>query len=407
MTKARALDVEVREDRHDESIMINMGPQHPSTHGVLRLILELDGEEVLKCEPVIGYLHRGKEKHGETLTLHQNIPYTDRMDYLAPLANNVAYAMACEKLIGVTCPPRAQAIRVISAELARISSHLLGLGAYAMDLGAMTVFLWTFREREAIYSLIERISGARFTTSYTRIGGVANDLPEDFWPKLEKFCHEFPKRVDEYEGLLTRNKIWVKRTQGVGIITREQALAFGLTGPNLRGSGVDYDVRKAHPYLGYENYDFEIPIGSVGDCYDRYLVRIEEMRQSTHILDQVRQSIPDGPVLNREGDEQLKSVFPEKHKVLTNMESLIHQFMVFTDSVDIPDGEIYFGHENPKGELGFFIRGNGGATAKRLRLRGPSFAALQVLHEIVPGHMIADVMAILGSIDFVMGECDR
>jgi NADH-quinone oxidoreductase subunit D len=401
------MDVEVREDRHDESIMLNMGPQHPATHGVLRLILELDGEVILKAEPVIGYLHRGKEKHGETLTLHQNIPYTDRMDYLAPLANNVAYALACEKLIDVECPPRAQVIRVIAVELARISSHLLGLGAYAMDVGAMTVFLWAFREREAIYSLIERISSARFTTSYTRIGGVAHDLPEDFWPKLEKFCREFPKRVDEYEKMLTRNKIWIRRTQGVGVITREQALAYGLTGPNLRATGVDYDLRKAHPYLTYADYDFEVPIGTVGDCYDRYLVRIEEMRQSTRILDQARQSIPDGPILNREGDNQLKSVFPEKKKVLTNMESLIHQFMVFTDSVDLPSGEIHFSHENPKGELAFFIRGEGGTTARRLRLRGPSFATIQIMSEMLPGHMIADVMAIIGSVDFVMGECDR
>ena len=407
MSDARTMDVELREDRHEESMMINMGPQHPSTHGVLRLILELDGEEVLACEPVVGYLHRGKEKHGETLTLHQNIPYTDRMDYLAPLANNVAYAQACEKLIGLDVPPRAQAIRVIAAELARISAHLLGLGAYAMDLGAMTVFLWTFRERESIYTLIERICGARFTTSYTRIGGVSHDLPEDFWPKLEKFCREFPKRVDEYEGLLTRNKIWIRRTQGVGVITREQALAYGLTGPILRASGVEYDLRKAHPYSGYEQYDFEVPIGTEGDCYDRYMVRVEEMRQSAHILKQVLDTIPDGPVLNRKGDEELKSVFPEKDKVLTNMESLIHQFMVFTDSVDIPKGEIYFGHENPKGELGFFIRGDGGTTAQRYRIRGPSFANLQILKECVPGHMIADIMAILGSLDFVMGECDR
>ena len=407
MVDPRTLDVEIREDRHDEGIMLNMGPQHPSTHGVLRLILELDGEEVSYCEPVIGYLHRGKEKIGEVHTLHQNIPYTDRMDYLAPLANNVAYALACEKLVGIEAPPRAAAIRVICAELGRISSHLLGLGAYAMDLGAMTIFLWTFREREAIYNLMERISGARFTTSYTRIGGCSRDLPPEIMPLLEKFVKEFPARIDEYEGLLTRNKIWIKRTQGVGVITKEQALAYGLTGPNLRGSGVEYDLRKAHPYSGYEQYDFEVPIGTVGDCYDRYMVRVEEMRQSTHILRQVLDTLPAGPVLNREGDDELKTVYPEKHKVLTNMESLIHQFMVFTDSIDLPKGEVYFGHENPKGELGFFLRADGGAKAQRYRVRGPSFASLQVLQEIVPGHMVADIMAILGSIDFVMGECDR
>jgi NADH-quinone oxidoreductase subunit D len=400
------LDVEVAEDRHDENMLINMGPQHPSTHGVLRLILELDGEDVVRCEPVIGYLHRAKEKVGETLTWHQFIPYTDRLDYLAPLANNVAYTLACEKLMGLDAPPRAEAIRVICAELARISSHLLGLGAYAMDLGAMTIFLWTFREREAIYTLIERICGARFTTSYTRIGGLERDLPADFLPKLQAFVKEFPGRVDEYEALLTRNKIWVQRTQGVGIITREQALAYALTGPNLRGSGVDYDVRKAHPYCGYEQYDFDVPIGSVGDCYDRYLVRVGEMRESARILQQVIDTLPDGPIINHEAGA-LKSVLPEKTKVLTNMEALIHQFMVATESISAPKGEIYCSAENPKGELGFFLRSDGGMAADRLRIRAPSFAALQVLVEIAPGHLVSDIMAILGSIDFVMGECDR
>jgi NADH-quinone oxidoreductase subunit D len=402
----RTLDVEVAEDRHAENMLINMGPQHPSTHGVLRLILELDGEDVVRCEPVIGYLHRAKEKVGETLTWHQFIPYTDRLDYLAPLANNVAYTLACEKLMGLDAPPRAEAIRVICAELARISAHLLGLGAYAMDLGAMTIFLWTFREREAIYTLIERICGARFTTSYTRIGGLERDLPADFLPKLQAFVKEFPGRVDEYEALLTRNKIWVQRTQGVGIITREQALAYALTGPNLRGSGVDYDVRKAHPYCGYEQYDFDVPIGSVGDCYDRYLVRVGEMRESARILQQVIDTLPDGPIINHEAGA-LKSVLPEKTKVLTNMEALIHQFMVATESISAPKGEIYCSAENPKGELGFFLRSDGGMAADRLRIRAPSFAALQVLVEIAPGHLVSDIMAILGSIDFVMGECDR
>ncbi len=407
MTDSRVLDVEIHEDRHSENMMINMGPQHPSTHGVLRLVLELDGEEVLKCWPDIGFLHRAKEKIGETLSWHQFIPYTDRLDYLAPLANNVAYALACEKLMDIKAPPRAEAIRVICAELARISAHLLGLGAYAMDLGAMTMFLWTFREREEIYTLIERICGARFTTSYTRIGGVERDLPDDFFPKLEKFVKNFPDRVDEYEGMLSSNKIWHVRTKDVGVISKELALGLGLTGPNLRGSGIDYDTRKAHPYSGYEKYEFDVPIGSVGDCYDRYLCRIEEMRQSTRILAQVLDTIPSGPYMNREGEEQLKQVLPDKEKVLTNMEALIHQFMVATDSISAPEGEVYFAHENPKGELGFFLRSKGDLHADRLRIRGPSFANLQVLEEIVPGHMVSDVMAILGSIDFVMGECDR
>lgn len=406
MTDARTLDVEVAEDRHAEAMMINMGPQHPSTHGVLRLILELDGEEIVLADPVVGYLHRGKEKIAENFSYHKFVPYTDRLDYLAPLANNVAYAYACEKLFGVECPPRAQAIRVICSELSRISAHLLGLGAYAMDLGALTVFLWTFRERETIYSLIERICGARFTTSYTRIGGVERDLPEDFWPKLVDFVRVMPKRVDEYDAMLTRNKIWVKRTQGVGVITREQCMTYGLTGPILRASGVEYDVRKAKPYGGYENYEFEVPIGTEGDCYDRYLVRLEEMRQSVNILQQVLDTIPDGPVINHD-DAALKSVLPDKTKVLTNMEALIHQFMVGTESAGAPPGECWFSAENPKGELGFYMRSKGGHEPDRLRIRGPSFANLQILREVLPGHIIADVMAILGSLDFVMGECDR
>ena len=407
MTETRTLDIDLSEDRRAESMMINMGPQHPSTHGVLRLILELDGEEIVRCEPVVGYLHRAKEKVGEEYSLHKFIPYTDRLDYLAPLSNNVAFALACEKLMDVECPPRAQAIRVICHELSRISAHLLGLGAYAMDLGAMTIFLWTFRERETIYSLIERICGARFTTSYTRIGGVERDLPEDFWPKLAAFVKEMPGRVDEYEAMLSRNKIWVQRTQGVGVISKELALQYGLTGPNLRATGVEYDLRKAHPYLGYENYEFDVPIGTEGDCYDRYLCRVMEMRESVRILAQVLDTIPDGPVINREGDEALKSVLPDKTKVLTNMEALIHQFMVGTTDVNMPVGEVYFSAENPKGELGFYIRGDGDLKPARLRIRGPSFANLQVLVELLPGHLIADVMAVLGSIDFVMGECDR
>ncbi|RKY17444.1 MAG: NADH-quinone oxidoreductase subunit D [Planctomycetota bacterium] len=408
MTTARALDVELAENPNAEAMLINMGPQHPSTHGVLRLILELDGEEVVKAAPDIGFLHRGKEKVGEAYSFHKFIPYTDRLDYLAPLSNNVGYALACEKLFDIECPPRATAIRVIAHELSRISAHLLGLGAYAMDLGAMTVFLWTFREREHIYGLIERICGARFTTSYTRIGGVERDLPADFFPRLAAFLEEMPRRVDEYDAMLTRNRIWVERTQGVGVITREQCLQFGLTGPILRASGVDHDIRKSNPYLGYEDYDFDVPIGTEGDCYDRYMVRLEEMRQSVRIMAQVLAKLPDGPVMNREGEQVLKSVLPEKGKVLTNMEALIHQFMVGTDNAGAPDaGEVYFSIENPKGELGFYLRSDGGHAASRLRIRGPSFANLQILEEILPGHMVSDVMAILGSLDFVMGECDR
>lgn len=407
MTETRVLDVEVPDEVDTESMMLNMGPQHPSTHGVLRLVLELDGEEVRACRPDIGFLHRGKEKVGEGYSYHKFIPYTDRLDYLAPLSNNVAYALACEKLFGIECPERAQAIRVICHELSRISAHLLGLGAYAMDLGAMTIFLWTFRERESIYTLIERICGARFTTSYTRIGGVERDLPDDFWPLLAEFVKVMPGRVDEYDAMLSRNKIWRKRTMGVGIITKEQCLQYGLTGPVARGSGIDRDMRKVMPYSGYERYEFDVPVGVEGDCFDRYMVRIMEMRESCKILKQVLETIPDGPVINREGDETLKSVLPEKTGVLTNMEALIHQFMVGTETSSAPVGEVYFSVENPKGELGFYLRSKGGHCPDRLRIRGPSFANLQILEELVPGYLVADVMAILGSIDFVMGECDR
>jgi len=407
MTETRILDVETSDEVDTEAMLINMGPQHPSTHGVLRLVLELDGEEVKSCLPDIGFLHRGKEKVGEGYSYHKFIPYTDRLDYLAPLSNNVAYALACEKLFGIECPERAQAIRVICHELSRISAHLLGLGAYAMDLGAMTIFLWTFRERETIYTLIERICGARFTTSYTRIGGVERDLPDDFWPLLAAFVKEMPGRVDEYDAMLSRNKIWRKRTMGVGIITKEQCMQYGLTGPVARGSGIDRDMRKVMPYSGYEKYDFDVPVGVEGDCFDRYMVRIMEMRESCKILGQVLDTIPEGPVINREGDETLKSVLPEKTGVLTNMEALIHQFMVGTESSSAPVGEVYFSVENPKGELGFYLRSKGGHCPDRLRIRGPSFANLQILEELLPGYLVADVMAILGSIDFVMGECDR
>lgn len=392
-----------RDDPEGDRMILNMGPQHPSTHGVLRLVLELDGEIIRQCDPVIGYLHRGKEKEGEFQTLHQFTPYTDRLDYLAPLANNVAYILAVEKLLGIEAPLRAQVIRVICAELSRISAHLLGLGCYGMDLGAMTVFLWTFRERETVYSLIEKIAGARFTTSYTRIGGVSKEPAPGFWEDLAAFVRTFPSRVDEYEKLLTRNRIWLLRTQGIGVIPREMALRYGLTGPNLRGSGVPYDLRKDRPYLTYDRYDFDVPIGSTGDCFDRYLCRIEELRQSTRILDQAMRDLPDGPIVAADA----KRVFPAKGKVLTRMEELIEQFIVATEDIDAPKGQVYFGHENPKGEFGIYLRSEGGPRAARLRLRGPSFLTLGVLPELLPGHLVADVMAVLSSLDFVMGECDR
>jgi NADH-quinone oxidoreductase subunit D len=391
------------EDLVGERMVLNMGPSHPATHGVLRLILELDGEEITKADPDIGFLHRGDEKIAENMHYNQFVPYTDRLDYLAPLANNVAYACAVEKLMGWELPERGQAIRVLCCELARISAHLLGLGAYAMDVGAMTVFLYTFTEREKIYNLCEQLTGARFTTSYTRVGGQVRDLPEGFGRQVRAFCDEFEPVVAEVDALLSKNRIFVDRTKDIGIIGREDAVGYGLTGPNLRGSGVAHDLRKAHPYLGYERYDFDIPIGSVGDCYDRYQVRMEEMRQSVRILRQVLDTLPGGPV----NVVDSKSTLPGKEKVMMKMEELIHHFIVSTQGVDAPAGEVYFAAENPKGELGFYICSKGGGVPHRLKIRSPSFVNLSILGKLLPGNMVSDVVAILGSLDFVMGECDR
>ena len=391
------------EDLIGEKMVLNMGPSHPATHGVLRLVLELDGELVTKATPDVGYLHRGDEKIAENMQYNQFIPYTDRLDYLAPLSNNVAYALAVEKLMGWELPPRGKAIRVICCETARISAHLLGLGAMALDLGAMTVFLYTFTEREKLYNLFELLTGARFTTSYTRVGGQIRDLPENFIPQLEAFLDDFGPQLDEIDRLLTRNRIFVDRTRDIGVIPRDRAIAYALSGPNLRGSGVEHDLRRRHPYLDYENYDFEIPVGTVGDCYDRYLIRIEEIRQSARILRQVIDKLPPGPI----NVADWKNMLPPKSRVMTKMEELIHHFIVVTEGLDAPPGEIYFGAENPKGELGFYINSKGGGVPHRLKIRAPSFVNLSILPELLPGAMMSDVVAILGSLDFVMGECDR
>jgi len=391
------------EDIVGEKLVLNMGPSHPATHGVLRLLLELDGEIITKADPDIGYLHRGDEKIAENMHYNQFVPYTDRLDYLAPLANNVAYACAVEKLMGWELPPRGQAIRVLSCELARISAHLLGIGAYAMDVGAMSVFLYTFTQRERVYNLCELLTGARFTTSYTRVGGQIRDLPEGFLAQSQQFCEEFLPKLEEIDNLLSRNKIFLDRTREVGVISAEQAISYGLSGPNLRGSGVAHDLRIAHPYLGYENYQFDVPVGEHGDSYDRYAVRMEEMRQSVHIIRQVIKSLPSGPI----NVIDPKGTLPEKEKVLMNMEELIHHFIVSTQGVDAPKGQIYFAAENPKGELGFYINSKGGGVPHRLKIRSPSFCNLSILPKILPGHLVSDVVAILGSLDFVMGECDR
>jgi NADH-quinone oxidoreductase subunit D len=395
-----------------DRMVLNMGPSHPATHGVLRIVLELDGEVITRADPDVGYLHRGDEKIAENTTYYQFIPYTDRLDYLAPLANNVAYALAVEKLLGIEkdLPPRCQYIRVMCAELARISSHLLGIGAFAMDVGAMTVFLYIFTEREKIYNLAEALSGARFTTSYTRIGGVMRDLPPGWAEQCRRFLKEVAVTIDEVETLLTRNRIWVDRLRDLAVISRQDAIDCGLSGPNLRGSGIEWDLRKNQPYLCYRDLEFDTPIGSVGDCYDRYLVRMEEMRQSVRLLHQCLDKIPGGadnrthePVNVPDG----KTVLPPKQKVMTKMEELIHQFMLVTEGVDCPPGEIYFGHENPKGELGFYIHSRGGGTPYRMKIRSPSFVNLSIVPKIFPGCLVSDTVAILGSLDFVMGECDR
>ena len=402
---ARQLEAleETTTDLVGEKLVLNMGPSHPATHGVLRLVLELDGEVIDKADPDVGYLHRGDEKIAESMHYNQFVPYTDRLDYLAPLANNVAYACAVEKLMGWELPERGQALRVLCCEMARISAHLLGVGVFAMDVGAMTVFLYTFNEREKIYNLCEQLTGARFTTSYTRVGGQIRDLPPGFVEALAKFLDELEPVIEETEKLLSKNAIFIGRTQDVGIISKEDAIAYGMTGPNLRASGVEFDMRKAHPYLGYERYDFDIPIGLKGDCYDRYLVRMEELRQSVRILRQVLKTMPGGPINVAEA----KGLLPKKEGVMMKMEELIHHFIIATQGIDAPPGEVYFGAENPKGELGFYICSKGGGVPFRLKIRSPSFINLCILPKLLKGAMLSDIPSILGSLDFVMGECDR
>ena len=386
-----------------EKMTLNMGPSHPATHGVLRLVLELDGEIIESAEPHVGYLHRGDEKIAENMHYNQFVPYTDRLDYLAPLANNVAYACAVEKLMGWELPPRGQALRVLCCELARISSHMLGVGVCAMDVGAMTVFLYTFTEREKIYNFCEKLTGARFTTSYTRVGGQLRDLPEGLDDEIRTFLDECSNTVDEISGLLDKNKIYLERMCDVGTISKEDAISYGMTGPNLRACGVDRDLRKDSPYLGYEKYDFDVPVGENGDCYDRYLVRMEEIRQSIRIIRQVLDTMPEGDI----NVVDPKSTLPEKERVLMSMEELIHHFIVATQGIEAPAGEVYFAAENPKGELGFYINSKGGGVPYRLKIRAPSFVNLGICAELLKGHMVSDIPAILGSLDFVMGECDR
>ena len=395
---------EAEQEFGSEKMSLSMGPSHPSTHGVLRLQLEIDGEIVTKCDPVVGYLHRGDEKIAENMTYNQFVPYTDRLDYLAPLANNMAYAIAVEKLAHLEVPPRCQAIRVLTAEMARISSHMMGLGAFGLDVGAWTVLVLSLNQREFLYKLFEELTGARFTTSYTRIGGVSRDIPDGWLENVGKFCDQFLPALEEILSLLTRNKIFTDRTDGVGVISKEDALAYGLTGPNLRGSGIPLDLRKDKPYSGYEQYEFDVPVGTKGDCYDRYLVRGEEMRQSVRIIRQIVKSFPGGDWYAKDA----RKIFaPPKDKVLSSMEELIQNFMIVTEGPQIPAGEVYFEAENPKGILGFFIVSKVGGVPWRLKIRSPSFCNLSIVPKVCTGILISDVVAILGSFDFVMGECDR
>ena len=386
---------------------LNMGPQHPSTHGVLRVVLELDGETVLRAKPIIGYLHTGMEKQAEYKTYTQSIPQTDRMDYLAPMSNNLALCLAAEKLLGITAPERAQAIRVLLCELTRISAHCVWLGTHALDIGAMTVFFYCFREREKVLSIYDMVCGARMTASYFRVGGLASDIPEGFLDKCEKFADEMPAHADEYETLLSKNPIWLARTQGVAPLTRGQALGLGATGPILRGSGVDWDLRRDQPYCNYDQYDFEVPTGSNGDAYDRYRVRVAEIRQAARIAKQAIQRIR---AMGERGDYRLrdyKYVLPPKEEVKTSMEALIHHFKIVAHGFFPPIGEAYVAIEAPKGELGFYFVSDGTPRPWRMKVRGPSFVNLQALPTMIEGRLVADVITAIGSLDIVLGEIDR
>jgi NADH-quinone oxidoreductase subunit D len=387
----------------DTQMTISMGPQHPSTHGVLRLELVLDGEMVVKATPDIGYLHTGMEKLFEYRKYQQGIVITDRMDYLNPLGNNLAYVMAVEKLLQIEIPERAQTIRVLMCELQRIASHLVWLGTHALDIGAMTVFFYTFREREKIMNLIEAASGGRLTPSYFRVGGLMMDLPAGFERRVQQFQNDFPKAVDEFHTLVTGNRIFQKRTQGVGYISAEDAIDWGLSGPILRGSGVELDVRRANPYTSYETYDFEIPVEHDGDVWARYLVRMREMRESHKIVQQAVSRLKPGPVKA----DAPKVVLPDREAMKTHMDALIHHFLLVAEGVDVPPGEVYHPIEASKGELGVYIKSTGGPKPARVHFRGPSFVNLSALPHMSRGCMVADIVAIIGSLDIVLGEIDR
>lgn len=386
-----------------ETMTLNMGPQHPSTHGVLRLVLELDGEIITKITPHIGYLHRGVEKLSEHRTYHQILPLTDRLDYLAPMSNNLGYILAVEKLMAVDVPERAETIRIIMTELTRLESHLVWIACHALDIGAMTVFIYAFREREAIMETYELISGARMTSNFFRVGGLSQDVPEEFVKKVSDFIDSMPGYLDQYEGLLTTNPIWLKRTIGNGVISAEDAIDFGITGPALRGSGVDWDLRRDNPYSGYEKYQFKVPVGENCDTFDRYKVRLIEMREACKIVRQGLDRLKPGPVLA----DCPQVCYPPKENVYNSIEGLIHHFKIASEGFPAPEGEVYQGVEAPKGELGFYIVSDGGNKPERMRIRPPSFVNLQAIEKMAKGSMIADLVAIIGTLDIVLGEIDR
>lgn len=387
----------------EENMLLSMGPQHPSTHGVLRLLLELDGETVVNLAPDIGFLHTGIEKNMEAKTYTKALVMTDRMDYLAPMSNNLCYILAVEKLLGVEATPRAQAIRVILAELTRLNSHLVWLGTHALDLAAMTVFLYCFREREYLLDIFEMVAGQRMMVSYFRPGGLWRDVPEEFEPAVRQFLDFFPARLADYEALLKKNPIFLARTQGVGVVSAEDAVAWGMTGPCLRGSGVEWDIRKAMPYCGYEQYEFDVPTQTEGDVYARYLCRMEEMRQSLRIIEQALDKLPDGPI----NIDDRKIVPPPRSELGRSMEAVIHHFKLWTEGFSAPEGYVYQTIESPRGQIGCYLRGNGSPKPARVHFRAPSFVNLASLNFLSQGALVADLVSIIGSIDIVLGEIDR
>jgi NADH-quinone oxidoreductase subunit D len=387
----------------EERVILSMGPQHPSTHGVLRLVLELDGETVVRAMYDIGYLHTGFEKSFEAKTFSQCITLTDRLDYLAPLSNNLGFCLAVERLLDIEIPERAQWIRVLLTELTRIQSHLVWLGSHAIDLGAMSVFLYCFREREDILKIFERVSGQRMMTSYFRIGGLALEPPLGWLKPVENFVKAFPDHLEQYEDLLTRNPIWLRRTVGIGKLTADEAVAWGLSGPSLRGSGVAWDIRKKQPYSSYDKFAFDIPTRPEGDVYARYLVRVEEMRQSLHIVQQAMDGLPEGPVKANAPHV----VLPDRESMKTSIEALIYHFKIVTEGFHPPVGEVYQAVESPRGELGFYVVSDGSPKPYRCHVRAPSFANLQALPKMIEGRLIADVVACIGTIDIILGEVDR